>query len=199
MAGAGQGERGRGRRARAAPRPPPPPSAPGPGAARCLPRPARTPGPAASERSLSPSVPPAPLPLTGMRHRAHRGSAPHPLTALTGAGGNERRQGSLRWDRRRNFLLERVVRPWQGLPREVWSAQPWRCPRKAWPWHSVLWAGGQACRSPVRSEAAGWRCPGRSVTCPGQPLVPQSQWFVMSSFNVKVQSWYRTEEENRLS
>ncbi|XP_051629694.1 uncharacterized protein LOC127463814 [Manacus candei] len=52
-------------------------------------------------------------------------------------------QGRVRLGLRRNLLLERVGRPWQGLPREVWSAQPWRCPRKAWPWHSVLWAGGQ--------------------------------------------------------
>ena len=53
-----------------------------------------------------------------------------------GVWGAERHQ---RW----KGSLGRVVRPWQGLPREVWSAQPWRCPRKAWPWHSVLWAGGQ--------------------------------------------------------
>ncbi|XP_051650479.1 translation initiation factor IF-2-like isoform X3 [Manacus candei] len=124
MAGAGQGERGRGRRARAAPRPPPPPSAPGPGAARCLPRPARTPGPAASERSLSPSVPPAPLPLTGMRHRAHRGSAPHPLTALTGAGGNERRQGSLSLQEPREERGGRMAMPWTecDLPRAATGA-----------------------------------------------------------------------------
>uniref|UniRef100_A0A8C3RFI3 Uncharacterized protein n=1 Tax=Cyanoderma ruficeps TaxID=181631 RepID=A0A8C3RFI3_9PASS len=41
----------------------------------------------------------------------------------------------------RNFPMERVSRPWQGLPREVWSAHPWRCPRKGWRWHSGLWAG----------------------------------------------------------
>lgn len=29
---------------------------------------------------------------------------------------------------RRNFFMERVVRRW------------WRCPRKGWSWHSVLWA-----------------------------------------------------------
>lgn len=26
---------------------------------------------------------------------------------------------------------------------ELWSAHPWRGPRKAWTWHSVLWAGWQ--------------------------------------------------------
>lgn len=33
---------------------------------------------------------------------------------------------------------------WQGLPGELWSPQPWRCPRKAWTWHTVLWHEDQS-------------------------------------------------------
>lgn len=40
--------------------------------------------------------------------------------------------------RRKNFFMEGADRDWRGLPREVWSTHPWRCPRT---WHSVLWAG----------------------------------------------------------
>ena len=50
-------------------------------------------------------------------------------------------QGRLSLDSSRNFPMERVLRPWQGLPREVWDPHPWRCPRKGWRWHSELWAG----------------------------------------------------------
>uniref|UniRef100_A0A8C3DZB5 Dedicator of cytokinesis 1 n=1 Tax=Corvus moneduloides TaxID=1196302 RepID=A0A8C3DZB5_CORMO len=67
------------------------------------------------------------------------------------AGNRDRRrgnglrlgQGRLRVDSSRNFSMERVVKDWKGLPRKVWSPHPWRCPRKAWMWHSELWAGNK--------------------------------------------------------
>ncbi|XP_051629696.1 uncharacterized PE-PGRS family protein PE_PGRS54-like [Manacus candei] len=86
-------------------------------------------------------------------------------------------QGRVRLGLRRNLLLERVGRPWQGLPREVWSAHPWRCPRKAWPWHSVLWAGGQG-GDGARGGSMGWegfsslRDPGVCSAHSSVPVLP---------------------------
>ena len=79
-------------------------------------------------------------PLTGGGSRGGRALLPGNRARRRG-NGLRLGQGRLRVGSSRNFPMERELRPWQELPREVWSAHPWRCPRKGWRWHSVLWAG----------------------------------------------------------
>ena len=78
--------------------------------------------------------------LTGGGSRGGRALLPGNRARRRG-NGLRLGQGRLRVGSSRNFPMERVLRPWQGLPSELWSAHPWRCPRNSWRWHSGLWAG----------------------------------------------------------